>query len=142
MAGAVWRSEAVADRLYFLVGDIVSNATTGACAGFACALVINPGWHMFTAMLGGMLIGMAVALLLVFPLMRYFGAMEVMLPVMLSGMVAAMIVAMMASMTALSLSAGLRWGAGCGLSALAFCAYADYLIRGAQAMQREGRGGS
>jgi hypothetical protein len=63
--------------------------------------------------------------------MRYFGAMEVMVPTMLGGMLSGMIVGMGAAMMHYSLLDALKQGAVVGLVVLIFCAYANYLIRGA-----------
>lgn len=122
----------MSDRWYFLLGDIISNLSVGAAAGVLSVLFVDTEWNMFSGMLVGMGCGMLVALLLG-PLlfMRYFGAMEVMVPTMLGGMLSGMLVGMGAAMVDYSLYEALSRGAVIGLVVLIFCAYANYLISGA-----------
>ena len=47
-------------RLYFILGDLVSNLLVGAIAGWLAALVIVTGWHMIPAMFLAMAVGMLV----------------------------------------------------------------------------------
>lgn len=120
------------DRLYFLLGDIISNLSVGAAAGIVSVLFVSTEWNMIIGMLVGMACGMLVALVLgplVF--MRYFGAMEVMVPTMLGGMLSGMIIGMGAAMVHYSVFAAMKQGAIIGLAVLVFCAYTNYLIRGA-----------
>ncbi len=126
------------DRLYFLFGDVVSNVVVGAAAGLLCCLLVSPAWNMLIAMLVCMPLGMVLAMVLSPFLIRWFGAMEVMVPTMLGGMLAAMFVGMASAMMPIGIGEALRAGALAGLIALAFCRYADYLIRGSQRMRREG----
>lgn len=129
------------DRLYFLVGDVVSNVLVGALAALACVVVVSPGWSMLVAMLVCMPLGMLTAIVLGAFLIRWFGAMEVMVPTMLGGMAAGMLVGMAGAMMPVDVGEALRAGAVIGLVALVFCRYADYLIRGAHRMRREGQRG-
>ncbi|MGB1881987.1 MAG: hypothetical protein ACPHTD_14830 [Gammaproteobacteria bacterium] len=119
----------MSDRLYFLCGDLASNLVTGMLAGWVCTLVPVSYGGMLLAMLLGMALGMAVALLSAFPLMRYFGAMEVMIPVMLSGMQAGMLVGMASGMMTVPAALALFLGAVAGLGSLAFCTVADRILR-------------
>ena len=80
----------VPDRFYFLLGDVAANVLVGALVGVVCAAIVSPGWNMFVSMLGCMVLGMLLASLLAVPLMRWFGAMEVMVPTMLGGMLSGM----------------------------------------------------
>lgn len=86
------------NRLYFLFGDLFSNIAVGASAAALIALLVTPEWPMLTAMFVSMALGMWIAVLLGFAvLLRYFGAMEIMLPTMMSGMLAGMITGMLAA---------------------------------------------
>ena len=120
------------NRIYFLLGDLLSNLTVGAIAAALSVLFIDAQWNMFTGMVLGMACGMVVAILLG-PLlfMRYFGAMEVMVPTMLGGMLSGMVVGMGAAMMDYTLIDAVKHGAAIGFVVLVFCAYANYLIRGA-----------
>jgi hypothetical protein len=120
------------NRLYFLLGDVISNLSGGAAAGVLSVLFVNPEWNMFAGTLVGAAGGVLVALLLG-PLlfMRYFGAMEVIVPMMLGGMLSGMIVGMRAAMVHYSFPEALEQGAVIGLVVFIFCSYANYLIGGA-----------
>jgi ABC-type tungstate transport system substrate-binding protein len=122
----------MSNRWYFLLGDIVSSLSVGAAAAFLSVLFVNPEWNMFAGTLVGAAGGMMTALLLG-PLlfMRYFGAMEVIVPMMLGGMSSGMIIGMRAAMVHYSYPEALAQGAAIGLVVLLFCAYANYLIGGA-----------
>lgn len=129
------------DRVYFLLGDVTANVAVGAVAGFAAALVTSPDWWMLPAMVVGMVVGMAVATVAAVPFMRWFGALEVMVPTMLGGMLAGMVVSMADAMHGLGAVAALRYGALAGLTAWALSSYADYLVRGNASMyRRDGHG--
>ncbi len=129
------------DRFFFLAGDLAANAVVGALAGLVCCVFVDPAWNMLLAMGVCMPLGMLVATVAAVPLMRWFGAMEVMVPTMLGGMLAGMAVGMRAAMAPYGVTDAVLFGAVVGLVALAFCSYADYLIRGAQRMHREGGDG-
>jgi hypothetical protein len=106
-------------RPYFVLGDLLVNATVGALVGLACAALIGPAWNMWLGMFIGMALGMAMALVLSLGLFAVLlGAMEVMVPAMLTGMTAGMVVGMAAPMTEVSLGDGARWGALLGLVCL------------------------
>lgn len=102
-------------RLYFALGDLVSNVLAGVITALVCAWVVVPGWSMLPAMLLAMALGMALSLLVWVPLGICFGAMEVMLPVMLSGMVAGMAGGMVEAMMSPPGSVVMLIGAFCGL---------------------------
>jgi hypothetical protein len=123
----------IPDRLYFLTGDILANAVVGALCAGVCVLFIDTDWNMFVAMLVAMPIGMLLAMALaIFVFIPWFGAHEVMVPTMLGGMAANMFVSMGAAMREYSLWEALEHGAIIGVVALAFCSYANYLIRSVQ----------
>ena len=118
---------------YFIVGDLLSNATVGLLAAMLCNSLIGPGWPMLVAMLVAMVLGMILAMLLAtLVFSRFFGAMEVMVPTMLSGMFAGMVVGMIAAMTPLTMvNAGLL-GLLIGLITIGLCAWANRQLRGPQ----------
>ena len=116
-------------RPYFLAGDLLANAATGALVGFVMALLFGPAWNMIVAMLGGMAIGMAISLPLAIGLGALLGAMEVMLPVMTNGMVAGMVVSMAASMGEVALSRGAELGAVSGVGVLVATYLANAMLR-------------
>ena len=74
-------------RLYFVLGDLFANLTTGALVGWLSWLIVDPGWNMWIAMFLMMVISMFVAIILWIPFSVLFGAMEVMVPLMFTGMV-------------------------------------------------------
>ena len=106
-------------RLYFVVGDALACASTGAVTGAACATIFGPAWPMFPAMIVAMLLGMIISLPLIFGLFLWmFGAMEVMVPSMLTGMVAGMAVGMAATRSPVSELEAAGTGALIGLGVL------------------------
>jgi len=81
-------------RFYFLAGDALSNGITGMASAWLATVIVDPTWHMLTAMLAGM----GLSLILMPLLVGLFGAMEVMLPVMLTAMLAGMAFGMAGAM--------------------------------------------
>jgi hypothetical protein len=81
-------------RIYFLAGDVLSNAVMGAAAAWLATAVVDPSWSMPLGMFTGMLAGMGLGLLLMPIFVGLFGAMEVMLPVMLTAMLSGMVFGM------------------------------------------------
>lgn len=124
-------------RLYFVLGDLVSNILVGALAGWLSALVIGVGWNMLLAMFLAMAIGMVVGLVLFFPLGAAFGAMEVMLPTMFSGMLSGMVVGMWAAMHPVGGSDSLLVGAGCGLLGIIVIWALNHAVRGRRVFAME-----
>jgi hypothetical protein len=106
-------------RPYFLAGDLFSNALVGAFCGWAGVawmphmLGFWPG--MVLSMLGSMAVSMLLALTI---LLRWFGAMEVMIPTMLGGMTANMIMCVLGHFYGWSAGAGALLGAAIGLVVL------------------------
>ena len=105
-------------RLYFVLGDLVSNVLVGAVVGWLCVLVVGVGWNMFLTMFLTMAIGMVVGTALWLPLGVLFGAMEVMLPTMFGGMVSGMVIGMWATMEPLGAMEGFVMGGVCGLASI------------------------
>ena len=117
-------------RLYFVLGDLVSNILVGLVAGWLCALIIGVGWNMFLAMVLAMIIGMIVGTILWFPLGMLFGAMEVMLPTMFGGMLSGMVVGMWAAMMPLGAGQAAVIGGVCGLVAIVTVWVLNNALRG------------
>lgn len=116
-------------RPYFVMGDLVANAATGALVGCAAAALVGPHWHSLLAMGLGMLGGMLLSLIASFAFVPFFGAHEVMVPVMTTGMAAGMVVAMQAAMGGVGLAAAMGRGAGIGLAVVVACSALDAWIR-------------
>lgn len=92
------------ERPYFLFGDVLSNVLVALLTALAVDALFSPGWSMPVAMFLAMLLGMGIAsLCCVLLLMRFFGAMEIMLPTMLTGMLVGMLVGMSRVMTDMKL---------------------------------------
>ena len=87
------------NRLFFIVGDLVSNLGAGVLIAVSAVLLIGTGWNMLIAMVVMMALGMVAGLFLSLVLGILFGAMEVMVPVMLTGMFSGMLSAMWLAMT-------------------------------------------
>ena len=117
-------------RPYFVLGDLLANATAGTLVGLAMAALFGPSWNMFLAMFVGMALGMALSLFVALPMGALFGAMEVMVPVMTTGMVSGMVVSMVATMEPLSFSQAAELGLYSGIATLAACYVANAWIRG------------
>ena len=105
-------------RLYFLFGDLVSNAGVGALVGLAVASLVGDTWPPVLGMVAGMLAGGVVALPAAVVLSVPFGAMELMLPVMLTGMTSGMLLGMLVAVGPMSRGTAAALGAGVGLAAL------------------------
>ena len=116
-------------RPYFIAGDLLTNAATGALVGLVMAWLFGPHSNMFVAMLVGMAVGMALSMPLALLLGALFGAMEVMLPAMTTGMVAGMVVSMAASMGEVELVRGAGMGTASGVGVLIATYLANALIR-------------
>ena len=117
-------------RIYFIVGDVISNTLVSALVGMLCALTVGTGWPMFTAMVLCMVGEMAVALVMFFPLSIFFGAMEIMVSTMFSGMLTGMVVGMWCAMMPLGLWVGILLGAVCGLLSLMLIWFINNRLRG------------
>ena len=117
-------------RLYFLIGDLLSNVGVGALVGVTAASLVGEAWPAVLAMVIGMLAGDLIALPAAFALSALFGAMELMLPVMLTGMLAGMLVGMRAAMVPLSSGSAAALGGAAGLVALAATYALNAYVRG------------
>ena len=116
-------------RPYFVFGDIVANLLAGAVIGGLMALIFDPQWNMFLAMVVGMALGMVISLPLALLAGALFGAMEVMLPVMTTGMLAGMVVPMAAAMAEHSFADGVLLGAISGFAVLVATYIANTVIK-------------
>jgi len=108
----------VEKRLYFIFGDVLSDAAIGGLAGLGAAGLVSAGWHMLIGMGIGMIVGTGVSFLALLIFCPFFGAMEVMLPTMLSGMLSGMVLGMAAAMQTLYLSQAAGIGAMIGIGAM------------------------
>ncbi len=77
-------------RAYFIVGDLLACALTGAAAAALVQAAVPADWFVAFGMLAGMALGMLAGAFGGFLFTPLFGAMEVMLPASLSAMVAGM----------------------------------------------------
>lgn len=119
-------------RLFFVLGDMLSNIMTGAIVAWACWSLFDSDWNMFVAMVLAMGFGMFLSMLLWLPAGLLFGVMEAMVPMMFTGMVASMIVGMWAAMHPLSLQAAIATGAVSGLLCINIIWILNNHLRGQQ----------
>lgn len=118
-------------RWYFIFGDLLSAIVVGTTVALCCQLLIDSQWSMLPAMLVAMAVGMVVSMVLaLLLLMRFFGAMEVMIPTMLGGMYAGMVVGMRASMAELALADACLYGALTALITVILCWLANSRLQG------------
>jgi len=111
-------------RFYFLAGDCFSNALIGAFCGWAGIAWMPHALGFWPGMLLSMIASMALTMLLALTLLlRWFGAMEVMIPTMLGGMIANMTVCALGHHYGLGAAQGAGLGALIGLAVL-FATYA------------------
>ena len=116
---------------YFLFGDIAANCLVAILAALCCSWLIDSSWSMLVAMLIAMPLGMLIAMVLALGvLMRFFGAMEVMLPTMQSGMWAGMIVGMRSAMGPLPTIDAILYGALIGVVVVGLCWAFNSRLRG------------
>ena len=119
-------------RLYFLLGDVLSNSAVGILAGLATASLVGTGWPMLIGMLVGMVIGMLVSFLGPIVFSPLFGAHEIMLPTMLSSMLAGMLFGMAAAMQSLSMGTIVGIGALLGFGITVCVWISNARLHGAQ----------
>lgn len=116
-------------RLYFIVGDLLSNLFVGALVGTVCAFIFGPAWNMWIAMLVGMALGMLIAIPLSLLFGALFGALEVMLPVMLTAMFVGMVMAMRAAVEPIAWLEAAQTSLWLSLMSLGACYAADAILR-------------
>lgn len=120
------------NRLYFVLGDLLSNILVGAAVGWLSWLIVGPHWNMFLAMWLMMLVGMVVSLPLLLPASIFFGAMEIMLSNMFTGMLSGMVVGMWISMSPLSAVQALLIGGATGILSIIIIWTMNACLRGIQ----------
>lgn len=116
-------------RVYFIIGDLITAAGTGAVTGVVCVLIVGNGWSPLAAMALGMVLGMALAFLLSALLGILFGAFEVMIPAMTTGMLVGMVVTMQVT-GEIPLSAVAQLGAELGIGVMTFTYLMNALMIG------------
>ncbi len=126
------------NRLYFVLGDLLTNICIGALIGTLAVVLVGTGWNMWLAMVLMMMLGMVLSLFLSFGFAICFGAMEVMVPGMLTGMMSGMILGMWGAMAELSAIQGGAIGAVTGFAVLIVVWFANAALRGV-AIERENR---
>jgi uncharacterized membrane protein YeaQ/YmgE (transglycosylase-associated protein family) len=107
-------------RLYFIFGDLLACAVTGAAAGWIAHAVIPGDWHPLIGMALGMLLGLPTGLVGGILFAPLFGDFEVSLPASMAAMVAGSVVGMLQGMTQIGAGAALWAGALAGLACLAY----------------------
>lgn len=107
-------------RAYFILGDLLACAATGAAAGWAAHAVVPGGWYALAGMALGMFIGFLVGLFGGVLFTPFFGSLEIAMPTGLAGMVAGSGVGMFGGMAGVDAATALWIGALAGLACLAF----------------------
>ena len=108
----------------------MSNGVMGAATAWLVTGIVEPTWHMLTAMLAGMAMGMGLSMILMPVFVGLFGAMEVMLPVMLTAMLAGMAFGMASVMVVFAAWEILLGGGFIGILVLSLTYAADAKIHG------------
>jgi hypothetical protein len=75
-------------RLYFVLGDLLVNATAGAVSALLAQAAIASSWHPLAAMPLGLLLGTIASSAVALVFMPLFGAFEVILPALVTGILA------------------------------------------------------
>ncbi len=119
-------------RLYFVIGDFVSNVIVATAAVAVTTWLIGGSWGMIPGMIVGMVLGMIIAvplsLTVFFPIL---GVMEVMAPCMLSGMLGGM----WGGMWPLDGAGIVRWGAGTGVGVVVVIYALNLFMTGEQQLE-------
>jgi hypothetical protein len=125
-------------RLYFLLGDVMANASIGAGAGLAASALVDTSWNMLVAMVVTMFVGHLIAVLGSLIFTPLFGGFEVMLPTMLTGMESGMIVGMAGAMRPLGTGQAAVLGALIGLAVLSATSFLNDRIRAQTELHDDG----
>ncbi len=107
-------------RAYFIFGDVLACAVTGAAAGWLAHAAIPGDWHPLIAMAAGMLLGFLVGAIGGVVFTPLFGALEISLPAGLAGMMAGSVVGMLQAAAEIGPETALWSGALTGLACLAY----------------------
>lgn len=126
-------------RAYFMFGDLLACALTGAAAAGLVLLAVPADWSMVLGMAAGMGLGMALGMVGIIVFTPLFGALEVALPVMLSGMAAGMGAGMSLTMGPMTGLDAVHGGAGTGMAVFAFTYFLQAITRG-EVKFRKGEG--
>jgi hypothetical protein len=117
-------------RMFYAVGDFLASLLIGIVAGLVAWSIVSPGWNMWAAMAAMMPLGMVTGMILYFPIARFLGAQEAMIPAMYTGMWAGMVVGMMGAMMPLPMHHAIEMGAACGIAEIIFIWLANTILRG------------
>lgn len=107
-------------RAYFIFGDLLACAASGAAAGWITFAVVPGDWFAIIGMMLGMALGMLAGTVVGFFFAPFFGDFEIALPAGLSGMTAGAAVGMLRGMAGIDAAAALLGGAVAGLACLAY----------------------
>ena len=124
-------------RLYFIVGDLISNISVGILLALSATLLVSTTWNMFVAMAVMMPLAMVLGLFLSLALGIFFGAMEIMVPVMLSSMLSGMFSGMWLAMADISVMQLVWLGALTGFAVTCLIWFINSQVRGIQAPEIE-----
>ena len=119
-------------RLYFIIGDLLSNISVGILMAVLATLLISTGWNMFIAMALMMLFAMVLCLFLALLLGSFFGAHEIMVPVMFSGMFSGMLSGMWLAMAPVPVLQLVYLGTATGLVVICIIWFINAQLRGIQ----------
>ena len=122
-------------RLYFILGDLISNIGIGILSAVSAVLLINTGWNMLIAMVVMMVLAMILGLFLSLALSIWFGAMEIMVPGMLTGMFSGMLSGMWLAMTEVPIVHLVWTGAITGIAVTCIIWLANTCLRGISAAE-------
>ncbi|MFQ5672329.1 MAG: hypothetical protein ACE5G9_04485 [Nitrospinales bacterium] len=113
------------DAVNYKIIDPLIATLSGGFVAFAVARMVPDGFSLLPGMLAGGFCGMALQLVLMFLLMPFLGAFEVMIPLSLIGMTVGMMSGMMAAWGGIAVF-GIAWaGAVAGLLVSAVIHYCN-----------------
>lgn len=117
-------------RWQYALGDLAASLVAGALVSWVAWLIVVPGWSMWLAMFGMMMLGMVLDTVLFFLVSGLLGAHEAMVPMMFNGMIAGMVVGMSAAMMPIALRDALEMGVGSATGGLVFVWIVNAVLRG------------
>jgi hypothetical protein len=107
-------------RVYFIAGDLLACAATGAAAAWLAWLAVPGGWFAPLGMVVGLVVGLLVGMLGGILFTPIFGSMEIAMPTGLTGMASGMAGGMLPALAADDAGTALWVGAAAGLLCLAY----------------------
>lgn len=107
-------------RVYFIAGDLLACAATGAAAAWLAWAVVPGDWFAPFAIALGMVSGLIAGTLGGILFTPFFGSMEIAMPTGLTGMAAGMAGGMLPALAADDAGTALWVGAAAGLLCLAY----------------------